>query len=87
MATDVDTPSMAAYSAARCGRQSSKVGRLWHYNTPLLNVEAPDDSGESGPLICMVSTVPEVIHRISATAASQIQLGCIAAEVPRGCHN
>ena len=30
MATDVDTLSMAAYSAARRGRQSSKVGRLWH---------------------------------------------------------
>ena len=31
MATDVDTLSLAAYSAARRGRQSSKVGRLWHY--------------------------------------------------------
>ena len=31
MATDVDTLSMAAYSAARRGIQSGKVGRLWHY--------------------------------------------------------
>ena len=49
MTADVDTLSMAAYSAARRGRQSSKVGRLWHYNTLFLNVEAPDDSGQSGP--------------------------------------
>ena len=32
MVTDVDTLSMAAYSAARRGRQSSKVSRLWHYS-------------------------------------------------------
>ena len=31
MTTDVDTLSMAAYSAARRGRQSSKLGRLWYY--------------------------------------------------------
>ena len=31
MTTDVDTLSMAAYSAAWRGRQSSKVGRLWYY--------------------------------------------------------
>ena len=31
MTTDVDTLSMAAYSTARRGRQSSKVGRLWYY--------------------------------------------------------
>ena len=31
MATNVDTPSMAAYTAARRGRQPCKVGRLWHY--------------------------------------------------------
>ena len=36
MATDVDTLSMAAYIAARPGRQFSKVGRLWDYTQPLL---------------------------------------------------
>ena len=49
MVTDIDTLSMAAYSAARHGRHSSNVGHLWHYNTLLLNVEAPDDSGQSRP--------------------------------------
>ena len=44
MVTDVDTLSMAAYSAARRGRQSSKVGRLLHYIIHSLILVLPIDA-------------------------------------------
>ena len=52
--------------AARRGRQSNKVGRLWHYKTPLLNVEALDDSGQSGAPLWKLHIAATCYRRVRA---------------------
>ena len=47
----------------RSGRQSGKAYRLLPDDTSFLNAEAPDDSGQTGPLMCKLFTAAKCYQR------------------------